>query len=250
MTGSRPVRTLVGVIVERWPLFGLRLRTPRLELRVPGPEDLGALADLAADGVHDPAVMPFSTPWTDAPPDERARGTLQHVWRTWAEWTPERWSLGLAVVQDGVVLGVQDVSARAFGVTREVGTGSWLGRRHQGRGVGTEMRAAVLHLAFAGLGTEHAVSAAAEDNPASLGVSRRLGYRDDGIERVAVRDGVAVHRRLRLDRAGWQAHRTVDVQIVGLAPCLPLFDLPPDRPGSDSGGRPDRRRGPVSRSGR
>jgi hypothetical protein len=39
------------------------------------------------------------------------------------------------------------------------------------------MRAAILWLAFAGLGAEYAVSGAYLDNPASLGVSRRLGWR-------------------------------------------------------------------------
>lgn len=48
------------------PLAGLRVRTPRLELRTPDPEDLGALAGLAARGVHDPAVQPFTMAWTDA----------------------------------------------------------------------------------------------------------------------------------------------------------------------------------------
>lgn len=70
---------------------------------------------------------------------------------------------------------------------REVHTGSWLGRRYQGQGIGTQMRAAVLHLALDGLGAQRAVSAAFEDNPASLGVSRKLGYRDDGIEWHVVR---------------------------------------------------------------
>ncbi len=42
------------------------------------------------------------------------------------------------------------------------------------------MRAAVLHLAFAGLGAQHAVSGAHDHNTASLTVSRKLGYRDDG----------------------------------------------------------------------
>jgi hypothetical protein len=32
---------------------------------------------------------------------------------------------------------------------------------------------------------------------------------------------------LRLDRAAWQAHRQVPVEITGLAACLPSFGLPP-----------------------
>ena len=90
------------------------------------------------------------------------------------------------------------------------------------------MRAAVLHLAFEGLGAQHAVSGAFEDNAASLGVSRKLGYRDDGIALHAVRGHPAVEQRLRLTRDGWLATRSVPVQIEGLAPCLPLFGVPPE----------------------
>ncbi len=77
-----------------------------------------------------------------------------------------------------------------------------------------------------GLGARHAVSAAFEDNAASLGVSRKLGYRDDGIEWHLVRGRPALTRRLRLTRADWQAARAVPVQIHGLQPCLPHFGLP------------------------
>jgi RimJ/RimL family protein N-acetyltransferase len=214
------------MVSSRWPMAGLRLRTPALELRWPSPDDLDALAELAAAGVHDPEVQPFMVAWTDAPPDERARGTLQYHWSRWASWRPSDWMLELAVVRDGTVVGVQAIGARDFAVLREVSTGSWLGRRHQGQGTGTQMRAAVLHLAFEGLGAQYAVSAAFEDNTASLGVSRKLGYHDDGIERHVVRGRPAATRRLRLSRAGWKAARTIPVQIRGLEPCLPLFGLP------------------------
>jgi hypothetical protein len=80
--------------------------------------------------------------------------------------------------------------------------------------------------AIDGLGARSAVSAAFEDNPASLGVSQKLGYRDDGIEWHPVRGRPALTRRLRLERARWQAARTVPVEIHGLPPCLPLFGLP------------------------
>ena len=62
-------------------------------------------------------------------------------------------------------------------------TGSWLGRSFQGRGIGTEMRAAVLELAFRGLGAATAESGALEGNAASARVSEKLGYRHDGLER-------------------------------------------------------------------
>jgi len=42
------------MLSSHWPLADLRLQTPDLELRWPSPDDLGALAGLAAAGVHDP----------------------------------------------------------------------------------------------------------------------------------------------------------------------------------------------------
>ncbi|MGI5261458.1 GNAT family N-acetyltransferase [Streptomyces angustmyceticus] len=212
-------------LLTHWPLAGLRLTTPRLELRWPTPDDLAALASLAADGVHDPSVQPFTVAWTDAAPELRARSVLQFHWRCWGEWQPENWELNLAVVRDGTVVGTQGISARDFSVRREVGTGSWLGRSHHRQGLGTEMRAAVLHLAFAGLGAKDAVSGAYEDNAASLEVSRKLGYREDGVERHVVRAEPVVLRRLRLTAKQWQQHPLVPVEMAGLQECLPWFGL-------------------------
>jgi RimJ/RimL family protein N-acetyltransferase len=226
MPGRARPGTIATVVSSRWPLTGLRLQTPELELRWPSLDDLCALADLAAAGVHDPEQQPFLVPWTDASPEERARGTLQYHWSRWGSWKPSDWMLELAVLRDGVVVGTQGIGGREFAVLREVHTGSWLGRAYQGQGIGTQMRAAVLQLAFDGLGARWAVSEAFDDNPASLGVSRKLGYRDDGIEWHVVRGRPALTRRLRLAQADWQAARTVPVQIHGLPPCLPLFGLP------------------------
>src|SRR5215469_671883 len=220
---------------EWWPLAQLRLQTPRLELRLPSEADLEALAGLAALGVHDPLVQPFAFPWTDVAPAQRARSTLQYQWRQWSEWTPEKWELGLVAVNDGTVMGLQSVAAEHFAVLREVSTGSWLGQEYQGQGIGTEMRAAVLHLAFAGLGAEYATSGAFSDNPASLAVSRKLGYVEDGIERQVSRGQPAVTQRWRLNRTAWQSAQTVSVTIRGLTPCLPMFGLPTSDGAHDGG---------------
>ncbi|MDA3647431.1 GNAT family N-acetyltransferase [Saccharopolyspora indica] len=213
------------MLVDHFPLVGLKLTTPRLELRLPSSEELGELAGLAADGVHDPAVMPFSTPWTDHPPEQVALNVIQHHWRELGSWTPQDWSLDLAVLHGEVVVGLQSISARELAITREVSTGSWLGQRYQGRGFGTEMRAAVLHLGFACLDAEEAVSAAFADNAASQAVSRKLGYRPDGFQRHAIRGALAVQHGLRLTRADWERHRTVPVEVEGLTPCLPLLGV-------------------------
>jgi len=211
------------MITDLWPLFGLRLTTPRLELRLPDLDQLAALGRLAAAGVHDPEVQPFVAAWTDGPPEQVARNTLQFQWSTWARWSPAEWTLQLVVLADGEVIGTQGLDARDFALLREVGTGSWLGRAFHGRGYGTEMRAAVLELAFDGLSAEYATSEAFEDNAASYAVSRKLGYVDNGVERHVIRGAPKVGRRLRLDRAGWAAARRVPVRITGLEPCLPMF---------------------------
>lgn len=212
--------------VAHWPLYGLRLRTPGLELRLPRLAELDALAQLSAEGVHDPAWMPFGVPWTDLPPAERARSVMQYHWRMLASWTSQDWNLQLAVFRDGAVAGTQSVGARDFPVVREVHTGSWLGQRYQGQGIGTEMRAAVLHLAFAGLNAQSAVSEAMTDNPASAAVSRKLGYQPNGLGRTQVRDTLRYSQRFTLDREHWQQHRALPVEMDGLQPCLPQFGLP------------------------
>jgi RimJ/RimL family protein N-acetyltransferase len=218
------------MLTDHWPLFGLRLRTPRLELRFPDSDDLGALAGLASGGVHDPERQPFVAAWTDGPPEQVARNTLQWQWHQWSRWSPDDWELGFVVATEGRVIGTQSLGGKHFAVLREVGTGSWLGREDQGRGYGTEMRAAVLDLAFEGLGAEYATSEAFADNEASYRVSRKLGYADNGVDRHVVRGRPVVGRRLRLDRAGWAAHRRVPVTVAGLGPCLPMFGLPSDSP--------------------
>ena len=210
-------------LTQIWPLFGLRVRTPRLELRYPDDDDLAELSDLAAAGIHDPATMPFNHPWSDVAPPQLQRNTLLHNWQVRGAWTPDSWHCAFMVVADGRIVGTQSLQAEQFGVLREVSSGSWLGQRHQGAGIGAEMRAAVLHLAFAGLGAEQAVSAAFEDNPASLRVSTRLGYQPNGRKRRVRRGEPAWSIDLVLDRAAWADGRRDDISIEGLEPCLELF---------------------------
>jgi RimJ/RimL family protein N-acetyltransferase len=194
-----------------------------LELSVPTDDDLVELALLASQGIHPPGVMPFQVPWTDRPSPALERSVLQWHWRCRAELCPERWFVEFVVRRDGVLVGTQAVSAENFSMLRTVHSGSWLGARYQRQGIGTEMREAVLHLAFAGLGAEVATSSAFADNPASERVSRRLGYQPDGVERKAPR-GVAFEvRRFLLTKAAFFARQPVNVEIEGLEPCLPLL---------------------------
>ena len=210
---------------QDWPLFGLRIETPRLSLSHPRDDELDALNALVSQGIHDPAQMPFDIPWTDEAPEIRPRHSLQHWWRLRANWTPEDWTLPMMVREGDAIVGMQDLAGINFAISREVHTGSWLGLAHQGRGIGKEMRAAILHLAFAGLGTGRATSAAFEDNPASIAVSRALGYRENGDEIKIRRGKPARSIRFVLDRKSWEERRRADIQILGLEPCRPMFGV-------------------------
>ena len=189
---------------EPWPQRHLVLRTPRLELRPDDDASLLELVELAHDGIHPADLMPFQQAWTDAEPAYLGRGMLQHFWSERAAVSPERWSLHFVVRRDGAVAGLQSLTASRFGLLRQVETGSYLGRRFQGRGLGTEMRAAVLAFAFDRLGATSARSAYLEGGAASRRISRRLGYRDDGTELVAPRGEPVLQQRLVLDRAGFR----------------------------------------------
>jgi RimJ/RimL family protein N-acetyltransferase len=206
-----------------WPLFDLVVRTPHLELRLPREDEFEALIELAGQGIHDPETMPFFVPWTDLEPEQRARTTAQWLWGHRANWSPENWTFTGAVFVGGRPIGMQDMNAEHFRAVRSVETGSWLGRAHQGQGLGREMRQAMLHLAFAGLGAEEALSGAFEDNAASLATSRSIGYEQNGEARGRRRDGSGRTIRFRLGREQWERRRRDDIEIVGLEPCVDLF---------------------------
>lgn len=214
-----------GVAHPTWPLYDLRLHTPDLELRLPTEPELVALCGVARAGIHDPAVMPFLVPWTDKPSPRFEREFMAHHWSARAAWSPQRWSLGLAAFHDGEPIGCQTVEASQFAVLREVATGSWLGKAFQSRGFGKQMRAAVLHLAFAELGAVLARSSAFLDNPASRAVSLALGYRDNGVSRHVRRGEPAEDGHVVLTRESWRERRFCEVAVAGLETCRDMFGV-------------------------
>jgi RimJ/RimL family protein N-acetyltransferase len=210
-----------------WPLFDLTVRTPRLELRYIDDGLAAELAHLAGRGIHDPAYMPFTLPWTDQLSPQLERSSMQWYWRARAETSPAHWHLTLAAILDGVPIGTTSLDANDFPTLRQFESGSWLGREYQGRGLGKEMREATLHLGFEGLGAEYATTGAWHDNAPSLGVTHSLGYHEEG-RRRAVRRGEATEIiAFRMHRDDWlkRLHRD-NIVIEGLVPCLPLLGLP------------------------
>jgi RimJ/RimL family protein N-acetyltransferase len=212
-----------------WPLFDLVVRTPRLELRPPDDEMLVQLAEAADPGMFPAGEFHFTVDWLSPPSPTRERQAMQFWWLQRANWTPSEWSLTMAVVVDGTAVGVQDIGAKSFPLNRRVSTGSWLTPSVQGRGLGKEMRQAILHLGFVGLGAAEAHSGAFEDNVRSIAVSRAVGYEDNGFER-SLRGGrtSGVHVNFRMTRERFQQVRRHDIEIENLEPCLELFGLAAD----------------------
>jgi RimJ/RimL family protein N-acetyltransferase len=203
------------------PLFDVRLRTPRLELRLPSDEELVELRELAHAGVHPPEEMPFAVPWTDEPYSKDF--VVAYHRHELAAWRPDSWHLHLGVWAEGHLAGSQSMLAQRFAQTLTIKTASWLGQAFQRRGYGTEMRAAVLELAFRGLGARLAVSGALDENIASRRVSEKLGYRIRGHDTVAPRGTPMAHTIFEITQAQWRP--PVEVNVQGLAAALPLFGI-------------------------
>ncbi|GIG20728.1 succinyl-CoA transferase Rv0802c [Cellulomonas chitinilytica] len=192
-------------LADLWPPAGLRVQHDDLELRFLDDDLLLRLADLARSGVHAEDRMPFAFPWTRGTPDEVARSVLRYQWATRAHVDPDDWRLELAVLVGGELVGVQGAVATKYPVTRTAETGSWLGLRFHGAGIGTRMRLAMLHLLFDGLGAQEATTGAFTDNAASLAVTRKLGYLASGRRRLAREGEVAESLSFSMSVEQWRA---------------------------------------------
>ena len=212
-------------LADAWPLFRLRLRTERLVLRMPTDDELVALMAVAREGIHPPDEMPFAVPWSVLPSPEFERGFLKHWWLMRATWSPEQWVLNLMIELDGVPIGSQGIGADGFPIHRTVHTGSWLGRAYQGRGLGKEMRAAVLGFAFDGLRARVAETSALLDNAASNGVSRSLGYQENGFGSIAPQGIARQTQNFRMTDEVWRSRPRPALTIEGLDACLDMFGV-------------------------
>jgi RimJ/RimL family protein N-acetyltransferase len=209
--------------VTDWPLTALRLTTPDLVLRAMREHDVPGLAARLPDDVElDPSLPAY--PGLDRRAG-RAAALHQYYGREIGSWSADDWTLLLVAEHDGEVIGSQGLEGRDFPRRRTVETSSYLVAQ-RGRGLGRQMRVAVLALAFDHLGALAAETEAWHDNDASLGVSRSVGYEPNG-ETLHVREGSgAADRmvRLRLTRERWEAGGLGrDVLVEGLQTCLPLF---------------------------
>ena len=85
---------------------------------------------------------------------------------------------------------------------------------------------ASLQLGFLGFGARHATTAAWDDNGPSLGVTRSLGYTENGHARMVRRGQEARQLRFEMTREHFEAHlRRDDIELHGVEACLPLLGL-------------------------
>jgi RimJ/RimL family protein N-acetyltransferase len=210
-----------------WPLFDLRLTTADLELRPMTEADLDLVAATLPDDLElDPAATTYEVA------DERiSRGIVMHqtYWKHFGTWSPDAWRLNFCVFHHGELIGAQELEGNDFPTLRTVDTSSYLVSTARGLGFGKQMRRAVLALAFGPLGANVAITEAFQDNHASLGVSRALGYEPNGESPHRRGDGVDVMVHLRLRREQWLASRAAEqVRVSGFDTWGHLFGLSGD----------------------
>ena len=225
----RPARKIIGMSEGPksepvWPLFDLRLTFNDTVLRPVRETDLNQLARILPDDYeHDPdSTLLAGLDLTS----NRRRLLFQNYWRNWGTWSVESWILDFCVIYHGQLVGIQALEAEHFVALRTVDSGSWLAPEYRGMGIGTNMRIAILAFAFDHLGAQAAITSARLENAASLGVSRRIGYRDNGVSTSRSPSGPCQLQHLRLTRAQWRQGSLGDsVVVTGLSDCALYFGL-------------------------
>jgi RimJ/RimL family protein N-acetyltransferase len=213
-------------VIHTYPPLNLEVRTPRLTLAGASDELLERLVPIVRAGVAVTQPWPFDDPtsfYADSP--DREWRWLRSIWRGRARVEEGFWRLYFVVLVDGEAVGMQDLKGSDFGKFGTVSTFSWLAPGQRGRGIGREMRSAVLHLAFAGLGAREAESDAFTDNEASNRVSLALGYERNGTTWDTRRGEAAPIQRWLLTREAWDRARRDDIELVGVPECLPVLGL-------------------------
>ena len=205
----------MATLLDLFPALGVTITNGPVTLRVPRPDELPALIDVAIEGIQDPdEPTPFLIDWHLLPPAELAPNSGAFILSTLATMKPEAFTLYFGVWHEDVLVGAQDMTATDFRRTRSAETGSWLGKKHQGQGIGTLMRQAILTLAFDHLDAVEMTSMYNPDNPRSARVSQKCGYVPNGVRLMAKGDSAVLEQAVRVTPDTFIRPRT-DVVITG-----------------------------------
>ena len=213
--------------MKNYPLLDVRVSTPTLELRGATDELLDELAELVRAGKTYADPAPYDDPMSfyEPDPDLRVAKWLRAIWRQRGRVEPDAWRLYFVVIADGRPVGEQTLTGVDFAALGTVTTFSWLSVDERGRGLGHEMRDAILHLAFDGLGAKEATSDAFVDNVGSNAISKGLGYDPNGSDWATRQGEPALLNRWRLTRDSWERRRRSDLQLHGIEACHALLPL-------------------------
>ncbi|AWN22144.1 GNAT family N-acetyltransferase [Deinococcus irradiatisoli] len=209
-----------------YPPLDVKVITPKLELHGATDDLLMQLLPIVREGVVGRQSDPFDDPmslYEDNP--VREWKWLQAIWRGRGNVRPESWRLYFVVLLDKQAVGMQDLIGVNFDTFKTVTSFSWLAPGVRQQGLGREMRAAILHLAFEGLGAAEAGSDAFFDNVASNRVSAALGYQPNGSDWATRRGQPAMLNRWRLTRDVWTLNRRSDIELIDVEACKPLLHI-------------------------
>ncbi len=161
------------------------IATERLTMRAFVPEDATALHRLINDWevVRNLAVVPFPYPRELA--DDWIASTRRQIDAGTA------YPLAITGKEGAEELLIGGIGLRIDPRTRHGRLGYWVGRRFWGHGVGTEAATRFVRWAFANLDIEAIEANVFTDNPASMAVLRRIGFRHvgEGMEKSVARSG-------------------------------------------------------------
>lgn len=214
--------------MDSYPPLAVKVTTPLLTLIGASDDLLAELVPLvrAGEALAEPA--PFDDPMSlyEADPEVRVQRWLQGIWRGRGTVSVGFWRLHFVVVHEGRAVGMQDLIGQQFDLFRSVASFSWLVTSARGRGLGREMRAAVLHLAFEGLGADQAQSEAFLDNGGSNRISESMGYETNGTNWATRQGSAALLQRWQLSRKAWLPRRRDDITLQGVPQCRAALGLP------------------------
>lgn len=114
---------------------------------------------------------------------------------------------------------MQDIIGTSFDPYGTAVKFSSLSAELRGRGLGREMRDAMLHLCFEGFGAAEASSETFLDNVGSNRVSQALGYERNGMTWATRRGHPEQMQRWRIAQEKWLPARRSDVTMSGVDAC-------------------------------
>jgi len=151
------------------------IRTERLVLRELKLEDAAAFSELVGD--YDVAKMTGSLPHPF--PLYSAEFKIMYMRRQ----KQRGLAYPYAITRNGgELIGVMDLFRCAPDAALEIGY--WIGKPYWGQGLSTEAAKAIIQEAKTTLGVQALVAGAFADNPASLRVLQKLGFKPTGIENM------------------------------------------------------------------